>query len=227
MADTGAVSIIIPVLNEAEVLEESLQKLFEIPSVAESCEVIVCDGGSEDGTLEIASKFPCTCLQSSPGRAQQMNHGAASSNAPVLLFLHADSYLPTHFIHSLSHDWGFFPVRLSGTTFVFRIIETFINLRTRLTRVAGGDQGLFFRRPFFEDIGGFPEIPLMEDIAISKRARQLKPPGISDQKILTSSRRWQKHGVIRTVLLMWSLRFAYWRGSDPEQLHKRYYQQSQ
>ena len=167
-------------------------------------------------------------LSASRGRAAQMNAGAAAARGQTLLFLHADGSLPDPFTLSdlSSADWGFFKLRLGGRPWIYRVIENAINLRTSLTRVAGGDQGLFFSRSFFNSIGGFPSIPLMEDVAISKRARKLSQPMIVEQRIVSSSRRWQQNGVIKTVLLMWGLRLAYWIGVKPERLHRIYYPQS-
>ncbi len=224
-AEAPRLSIVIPVLNEAEILAQTLTDLFARDWVRTEAEVIVCDGGSSDDSPGIAGTFPCRLLCSEPGRAEQMNRGAIASTGDYLLFLHADSRLPTDFLPAriAGADWGFFPVQLSGRGAGLRVIETMINLRTRLTRVAGGDQGLFFARSFFETLGRYPAIPLMEDIAISKQARKQHPPRILEQPLHSSSRRWRQRGVVRTVLLMWWLRLAYWLGVDPVRLHEIYY----
>jgi rSAM/selenodomain-associated transferase 2 len=227
LAEPLAVSIIIPVLNEASCLDQSLNHLFAQRFVNENCEVIICDGGSHDDSLAIAGRYACRIVHSGSGRAVQMNRGADLAQGQQLLFLHADSHLPQdldqHFPQDA--DWGFFRIHLDHRAIVFRIIETAINLRSRITRVAGGDQGLFFKRDFFQRLGGFPTIPLMEDIAICKSARRLKQATIVQLEMHTSSRRWQQRGVIKTILLMWSLRFAYWLGVDPVRLHRFYYPQ--
>lgn len=218
-------SIIIPVLNDAACLEQTLDDLFSRPWVQDNCEVIVSDGGSEDRSPEIADAFPCRLLRGGRGRALQMNAAARVASGELLLFLHADSRLPRDFGDMIPADagWGFFRLKLDGAAAVYRLIESAINLRTRLSRVAGGDQGLFFSRELFATLGGFPPIPLMEDVAICKLARQRQAPLIIDASIASSSRRWQEKGVVRTVLLMWSLRLAYWLGVDPARLHRLYY----
>ncbi len=225
LPDQPRLSIIIPVLNEADCLDQSLADLFSRAWLRRNCEVIVSDGGSADHSLEIAASYPCRVIRSEPGRAEQMNIACASARGKLLLFLHADSRLPDDFGRLIPSDaeWGFFRLRLSGEATAFRIIETAINLRTGLSKIAGGDQGIFFSRRLFESLGGFPSIPLMEDVAICKQARRLARPSIIESAIISSSRRWQEQGIIRTVLLMWSLRFAYWLGVDPVRLHRIYY----
>lgn len=219
-------SVVIPVLNEAAQLEHALQALLEtIPRLSDT-EIIVCDGGSNDATAGIARQFPVILKTCPQGRASQMNCGAQSALGDWLIFLHADTRLPANWqslINNLNKDWGRFDLRLSSSRKIFRIIESLINLRSRLTLVATGDQGMFFRREFFEQLNGFPDIPLMEDIAISKRARALQPAALLKQKVITSSRRWEQRGVIRTILLMWWLRFGYWIGIKPQTLHRWYY----
>lgn len=221
------VSIIIPVLNEADRIAECLDRLFRFSWVRDQSEIIVCDGGSVDATAKIAGRYACRFLDCPRGRASQMNQGAAEARGNYLLFLHADSHLPDTFdgLVSLSGDWGFFRLRLDGQSFAYRIIESAINLRTSITRVGGGDQGLFFKRDFFDGISGYPSISLMEDIAICKRARRHSHPQVVQTPLLSSSRRWQQNGVVKTILLMWLLRFAYWFGVDPRRLHRIYYPQ--
>lgn len=225
LPDPLRVSIIIPVLNEADILGNSLEELFTRPWLAAAAEVIVCDGGSDDSTLEVVRAYPCRLIRSESGRGVQMNRASQAARGEYLLFLHADSRLPDAFDGDFpaSGDWGFFRLRLDAAGLAYRIIETAINLRTRLTRVAGGDQGLYFRREFFNALQGYPAIPLMEDIAICKRARRKAEPVILDAALTSSSRRWLDNGVVKTVLLMWWLRFAYWLGVDPRRLHRLYY----
>jgi hypothetical protein len=156
-----------------------------------------------------------------------MNAAADRAHGEWLLFLHADSRLPGDIaqIAESGAEWGFFRLSLSGRHRALRIIESAINFRTALTGVAGGDQGLFFRRRLFASLGGFPRIALMEDIAICKQARRRARPLIVGSPITSSSRRWQRQGIFRTVLLMWWLRFAFWLGADPGRLHRIYYPQ--
>lgn len=227
LPDRPLLSIIIPVLNEADCLDQTLRDLLSRQWVKHRCEIIVSDGGSGDDSLDIVQRHRCKIVHSGRGRACQMNTAGRIAQGRILLFLHADSSLPENFGDLIDGDssWGFFRLRLSGNAPVYRFIESAINLRTRISRVAGGDQGLFFERRFFESLGGYPRIPLMEDIAISKKARRLAPPLIIEPAITSSSRRWQQQGIVKTVLLMWSLRFAYWLGVDPARLHRIYYPQ--
>ena len=221
------ISIIIPVLNEAEILDGCLSRLFAGPARNADIEVIVCDGGSTDNSLDIIKQYPCQLVQSTAGRAIQMNAGSSVAQGNWLLFLHADSSLPDGFSDRVSRSgkWGFFHLRLIGDHFLYRVISSAINLRSSISRVAGGDQGLFFKASFFRSIQQFPQIPLMEDIAICKLARQQARPDIIKQSLSSCSRRWQQNGIMKTVVLMWSLRLAYWLGVDPLYLHKIYYPQ--
>lgn len=227
LPDNPQFSIIIPILNEAAHLDQCLADLFAVRGLSNLCEVIICDGGSEDESLEITARYPCRVVHSGAGRARQMNRAGRSARGQFLLFLHADSSLPENFldVFDKSARWGFFRLRLSGRANLYRVIEYAINLRTRLSRVAGGDQGLYFEREFFHALGGYPQIPLMEDIAICKLARRRARPVVIVAALTTSSRRWQKNGVVTTVLLMWTLRLAFWLGVDPQRLHKIYYPQ--
>ena len=225
LTDRPLLSIVIPVLNEAGCLARTLDNLFADPWLRDHAEVLVSDGGSSDGSLEIAARYPCEIVRGAPGRALQMNAASRQARGERLLFLHADSRLPEDIgeVANRPAKWGFFRLRLSGEGRALRIIESAVNLRSTITRVAGGDQGLFFERRFFAALGGFPRIPLMEDIAICKQARRLSSPLIIRSRITTSSRRWRQHGVARTVLLMWWLRLAFWLGADPDRLHRIYY----
>ena len=225
LADSVDLSIIVPVLDEARTLDSLLADLFARPWVRARAEVIVADGGSLDDTRVLASAYPCRIVHSEPGRARQMNAGRRLACGKRLLFLHADSRLPEAFAGDFPADaaWGFFQLRLADDAPVYRLIERAINWRTRLTRVAGGDQGLYFDAGFFDALGGFPPLPLMEDIAISKLARRRAAPRIVAAPISSSSRRWRRDGVVRTVLLMWTLRLGYWLGVDPRRLQRIYY----
>lgn len=218
-----SVSIIIPVYNEASQLDKNLKKLFNNLENF-NIEVILSDGGSTDNTLAIARKYPCKILSSEKGRARQMNTACLQACGNFLLFLHADSYLPDDWLNHVetSEDWGFFPINLSGKHWLLRIIENAINLRSRVSRIATGDQGLYFNKAFYRLLNGFPDIPIMEDIAISKLAREYANPSIGRNPIVTSSRRWEQNGIIKTIFLMWGLRFAYWLGISPDRLHRIY-----
>ena len=222
-----ALSIVVPVLNEAAGVSAALQALA--PFKARGVQVIVVDGGSSDGTVVLAEAGGVTVILSPRGRALQMNAGANHSRAEVLLFLHADTLLPTvadqliaQALASGQNVWGRFDVRIAGQSPMLRVVSGLMNLRSRLSGIATGDQAMFMTRAAFDAVGGFAPQPLMEDIEMSKRLRQLSRPACLRAKATTSGRRWDTHGVWRTVLLMWRLRFAYWRGAAPDQLAKLY-----
>lgn len=221
------VSIIIPARNEAQAIPGLLHDL--VPLRAAGHEVLVVDGGSRDGTACAAQPLVDRVLDAPTGRAAQMNAGAAVATGDVLWFLHADSRLHPDALQALllaidaGRPWGRFDVRLSGASMQFRVIESMMNLRSCLTGIATGDQGVFVDRQLFERVGGFPNLPLMEDIALSRALRRLtRPACIRAPRLQTSSRRWEQHGTVRTVLLMWRLRLAYARGADPATLARQY-----
>jgi rSAM/selenodomain-associated transferase 2 len=220
-------SIIIPTLNEAANIQTTLLPL-QAPRI-QGHEVIIVDGRSNDNTVPLASDLADRCLLTTPGRAQQMNHGAKNTNGDILLFLHADSRLPDNATmlieQAISNGavWGRFDIQLSGKHPMFYIIATLMNLRSHLSGIATGDQGIFVRRDVFESVGGYPEIHLMEDIALCRKLRRRHRPACLSAKIRTSSRRWEKHGVFKTILLMWCLRLAYFLGADPDRLAQHYY----
>ena len=206
----------------------SLQRLLATLGRARGVEVIVVDGGSADESREVATRCHGRVLQASRGRASQMNAGAAQACGQWLWFLHADSvplHSPQHYLAAIvaAPAWGFFPVRLSGARPVFRLIAQAMNWRSRLTGIATGDQGLFVKKSLFEEVGGYPGIPLMEDIALCRALARLHRPSVPSLQLQTSSRRWERDGVWPTVWLMWRLRFAYWRGVSPQQLWREYY----
>ena len=218
-------SIVVPVLNEAAEIETTLQALA--PLRTRGCEVIVVDGGSADDTLALAKSLADRTIAAPRGRASQMNAGGATAKGDVLLFLHADTRLPENadalVIDALSRSrraWGRFDVRF--TKGALPLIAWTMNVRSRLTGIATGDQAMFVTRKAFESVGGFPEIALMEDIALSARLKRISRSAYVSARATTSPRRWQKHGTIRTILLMWRLRFAYFFGAPPEALARAY-----
>lgn len=220
-------SIIVPTLNEADNIAGLLDDLA--PLRAQGHEIILVDGGSEDRTLEIAGPGVDRVLVSERGRAAQMNTGAQYATGDILWFLHADTRVPEgatgRLIQASSEGspWGRFDVCLSGSHWMLRIVEQMINLRSGITGVASGDQGIFVQRKVFEAVSGFPQIPLMEDIALSKALRRSASPAcIRRPRLQTSSRRWEQRGIIRTIVLMWRLRLAYALGAAPQDLAKRY-----
>lgn len=224
----STLSIIIPVLNEAATLRQQLPALQSLRRHGH--QVIVVDGGSTDASVEAARELADMCLGSAPGRARQMNAGAAQATGDVLLFLHIDTALPAGAEQLVSaaladgkYSWGRFDVRLDGQHPAFRVIAWAMNLRSRLTAVATGDQAIFVRRAVFEQVGGYADVPLMEDVLISKTLRRLSRPACLRTPVLCSSRRWQRHGILSTIVLMWQLRLAFFLGASPVALHARYY----
>ncbi len=227
VGDVSRVSIVIPCLNESANIQSCLQRLQSLRALG--CELIVVDGGSIDESAALAAPLAGQLLHSDAGRARQMNAGAAIAQGQWLLFLHADSCLPEdseRWLESLvaaPFSWGFFRLRLSGTHRLFRLIEAAINIRSRISSVATGGQCLFMRRELFNTLGGFADIPLMEDVEMSKRLRKTSSPYRWPTPVVTSSRRWEQHGIITTVLLMWRLRLAYFLGVSPNKLYDQYY----
>jgi rSAM/selenodomain-associated transferase 2 len=222
------ISIIMPVINEGAVLHHCLQPLQ--PFRRRQCELIVVDGGSSDDTVAMASALADQVISSGRGRALQMNTGAARAGGYILWFLLGDPLPPDNAdtliraaLAAPDRVWGRFDVRLSGQQRLLRAVEMLMNLRSRVTGIATGDQGIFIRRGVFERIGGYPAIALMEDIAISRTLKCSGRPVCLPQRLLTSGRRWQQNGIIRTILLMWSLRLRYFLGADPARLVRIYY----
>lgn len=216
MPAMNRLSIVVPVFNEAGILPELCTHLSGYAQ--QGIEILLVDGGSDDATVSLATRAGIKVIASERGRAVQMNAGAAVARGDVLLFLHADTRLPANALQAISaglhgkYDWGRFDVAIEGAHWMFLIIGQMMNLRSRLTGMATGDQAIFMTREVFNRVGGFPDQPLMEDIEISLRLRALSRPLCLSQKITTSGRRWQKHGIWRTIFLMWRLRWAYWRG---------------
>lgn len=224
----SGISIVLPVLNEAAHIVACLEALQPLRS--QHCELIIADGGSRDQTVAFAEPLADRVIISPKGRAAQMNTGAQQASNAILWFLHADSQPPpaaANLIRIALSDphrhWGRFDVRLSGRQSGLRVVETLMNVRSRLTGIATGDQGIFVRRERFEQIGGYPPIALMEDIALSRSLKRHSQPVCLRQPLMTSSRRWERDGIARTILLMWRLRLAYFLGVDPARLARIYY----
>ena len=219
-------SIIIPALNEADSIVVTLAALQALRQ--QGHEVIVCDGGSSDKTAILARPLADHVINTPRGRAKQMNAGAETANGDVLLFLHADTRLPSQAVEIIEEGltqrirWGRFDIRLSGTHSLLRMVEFFMIWRSRLTGIATGDQAIFIKQSLFNKVGGFPDIALMEDVALSKQLKRYCNPLCIRQCVLTSSRRWEENGIIKTILLMWRLRLAYFFGVSPQRLANSY-----
>lgn len=226
---SSMLSIIIPTLNEADSIQPTLkQTLASMRALDIPGELIVVDGGSTDNTRCLAQSLANRVLESPRGRAHQMNAGAAIAKGDYLLFLHADTKLLSGALDQLKFAllqapiWGRFDVRISGRHVMLPVIAFMMNIRSRLTGIATGDQAIFVRRDVFEAVGGFVEQPLMEDIELSKRLLKRSRPLCLEGPVQTSGRRWESHGVWRTIVLMWQLRWRYWRGERAETLAKEY-----
>lgn len=218
-------TIVIPVLNEAAIIVAALGGLA--PLRARGAEVIVVDGGSRDGTARLAQPLADHLIAAPRGRGAPLNAGAAIANGEALLFLHADTVLPENADHLIDVAlvrcaWGRFNVRIAGKHKLFGVIAQMINWRSRITGVATGDQAIFMTREAFSSVGGFPDLPLMEDIAISRKLKRLCRPYCIRTPAVTSGRRWEQNGVYRTILLMWQLRLGYYLGVEPARLASRY-----
>ena len=228
MTEGGArLSIIVPSLDEEAEIRQLLQALQVLRRAGQ--ELIVVDGGSSDATRRLARPLVDRLIVSPPGRARQMSAGARAALGDVLWFLHADCQVPEDDLAKMvgamqraSAVWGRFDVRLSGRHPLLRLVAFMMNWRSRLTGIATGDQGIFVRRKAFFEVGGFPDLPLMEDIAISRRLKRLARPSCPRQQLVVSSRRWERRGVFNTILLMWRLRLAFALGADPARLASRY-----
>lgn len=221
------ISVIVPTLDEAAGIAPVLAALALLRERGH--EVIVVDGGSGDGTPEIARPAADRVVSAPRGRASQMNAGAAVAQGDVLLFLHADTRIPgdadERILEGLAasgSEWGRFDVRIEGESRVFLLIAFFMNLRSRATGIATGDQAMFIRRDAFARAGGFPPLELMEDVALSRALMRLSRPVCLAGKAVTSGRRWERHGVLRTVLLMWRLRLAFFYRASPANLARLY-----
>lgn len=219
-------SIVLPVLNEGEKLQEHLHALQVFRD--SGCELIGVDGGSTDHSFKLLQQYCDNAIVTTAGRAQQMNAGAQLAQGGRLLFLHADTYLPKNTQTVVEQalrgaDWGRFDVALDAEGVFFQVIGGLMNWRSRWTKVCTGDQALFFNTAFFHALKGYPEISLMEDVAISKLARSKGVFAALNAQVITSARRWQNNGVLKTIVLMWELRLRYFLGQSPDDLLQRYY----
>lgn len=231
------IAIIIPILNEANNLprlQTQLKQVMLVPNI--SVHPILVDGGSDDDSLKIAKSLSFDVITAKRGRARQQNTGARFAievyQPDILLFLHADTQLPDtalqlisdHYlsVHHSHHFWGRFNVRLDSPNWLLKLVSIMINLRSWLTGVATGDQALFIHTDMFQQLNGFADMPLMEDVELCKRLRQIAKPVCLKEKVITSARRWEKHGQVKTIVLMWRLRFEYWLGVSPEKLAMAY-----
>lgn len=220
------ITLVIPVLDEAATLPATLAALQ--PLRHNDVEIIVVDGGSGDGTADIAQPHADRVFTSARGRATQMNTGAAAARGEILLFLHADTRLPPEAIATVrtaidrGARWGRFDVRIDSAAPLLRLVGAMMNWRSRLSGIATGDQAIFVERVLFDAVGGFPEQPLMEDIAFSAKLKHLARPACLRAKVATSARRWESNGIIRTILLMWLLRARFFLGADPRDLAVAY-----
>ena len=216
-------TVIVPTLNEAHGIRASLEALA--PLRARGHEVIVADGGSADGTARLALDHCDHVVHAPRGRALQMNAGARAARGDALVFLHADTRLPAQADAAIlaaleSHLWGRFDVKIDGDHALLKVVACAMSLRSRLTGIATGDQAIFVRREAF---GGFPEIALMEDVAFCKAMKRRAPPACLRETVLTSGRRWESRGVLRTIVLMWRLRLMFFLGARPDDLARIYY----
>ena len=228
-----ALSIVMPVLNEASIIEAALRALA--PFRAQRVEIVVVDGGSRDGTVALAATGADRVIAGARGRAAQMNAGAAAARGDTLLFLHADTALPNDAPVQVAAAlrradgrserpaaWGRFDVRIAGRPRSLAVIAALMNLRSRWTGIATGDQAMFMTRAAFDAVGGFPDQPLMEDVEMSRRLRRLSAPACLRARVVTSGRRWEERGVWCTIVLMWRLRLFYSLGVAPERLARSY-----
>jgi rSAM/selenodomain-associated transferase 2 len=223
----ATLSIIIPVLNEADGISSVLTELA--PLRARGAEVIVVDGGSSDDTVALAAPLADRVISGPRGRATQMNAGAALASGDVLLFLHADTRLPfdadSLILNGIAQSqcaWGRFNVAIEGHHPLLPVIAAAMNARSRVTGIATGDQAMFVTWDAFAAAEGFPDVALMEDIEFARQLKRISAPLALRARVTTSGRRWERRGVVRTILLMWRLRLAYFFGALPDELARRY-----
>jgi rSAM/selenodomain-associated transferase 2 len=220
-------SIIIPTLDEASGISDALERLQPLRTARH--EVIIVDGGSSDRTLALAAPLADRVLTAARGRASQMNAGAEAARGGWLLFLHADTRLPENAdrlfqdrVSASVRQWGRFDIAIEGRHWLLPLVARLMNLRSRLTGIATGDQAIFVRREAFLAVGGFPPLALMEDVALSRALKAISRPLCLRERVVTSGRRWESRGVLRTILLMWWLRLRYFLGAAPERLARIY-----
>jgi len=219
------ISVIVPVLNEEKTIASALRALLQLSPH----EIIVVDGGSADRTAEICRSLSIKILSWERGRARQMNFGARQATGDVLLFLHADTRLPKTAFADIATALGDprclggrFDVELEGSHPMLKIVGALINYRSRATKIGTGDQAIFVRREAFERIGGYPDIPLMEDVALCRALKRLGGVACLRTRVMTSARRWESDGVWRTILRMWTLKILYLAGVSPARLKQFY-----
>ncbi|HVO88832.1 MAG TPA: TIGR04283 family arsenosugar biosynthesis glycosyltransferase, partial [Casimicrobiaceae bacterium] len=222
------ISIVMPVLDEATTIVAALEALQPLRRAGH--EVIVVDGGSRDATCSLAESRADDVAVTPRGRALQMNAGAARARGDALVFLHADTRLPDTAAGAVEqalrsgYRWGRFDVRIEGRSMLLPVVTRAMNLRSRLSGIATGDQAMFVERRLFDDAGGYAAIPLMEDIELSARLKRMAgAPARIASPVTTSGRRWDSNGALRTIVAMWRTRLDHWRGVPVETLARRYY----
>lgn len=226
--DPAPISIVVPVLNEGDVLLELASALRSV----NASDKIIVDGGSAEDTADILAQINrqdgYRIIHSKPGRARQMNAGAALAHGEILVFLHADTHLPANIpallapVLSGEYDWGRFDVQFDDEHPLMRMVSWLMNTRSRITAIATGDQAIFVRTKIFRELGGFTIIPLMEDIDLCRRLRKIGRPLCLGEAVTTSARRWRQNGILRTIFLMWGLRLGFWLGIPPNRLARWY-----
>ncbi len=221
-------SFIIPVLNEESFFVEQTKIFTSL--LEQGHEVIVVDGGSTDQSVVIAEQIGCICISTNPSRGHQLHIGAKKSSNQILVFMHADTLLPPsglgnirNVMEKANNYWGRFNVVFTNQKLVFKVIAWFMNKRSCLTGIVTGDHTFFMKREIYFNSGGFSDIPIMEDIELSKKLRKYSRPVCLSEKVITSSRKWEQQGVLKTILLMWYLRLLFYVGVPAEKLAKRYY----